>query len=123
MNRSAYRFRRRISGGGFIRDRGTKNQTAGISNNMARCLPNEKNSCLLRDDTQEIRLGRVNYCVAGLMSRCSAGTIWNDQQRCKFAEKSTVSNRCMHYIEAIGGHCDCEQAQRELRNTAEIKVE
>jgi hypothetical protein len=29
----------------------------------------------------------------------------------------------MHYIEAIGGHCDCEQAQRELRNTADIKAE
>ena len=27
----------------------------------------------------------------------------------------------MHYIEAIGGHCDSEQAQRELRCTAHIK--
>ena len=37
------------------------------------------------------------------------------QKICKYAEKSTVSNRCMHFIEAIGGHCDCAAAQRELR--------
>jgi hypothetical protein len=90
---------------------------------MIKCLPNEENSCLLCDRRPEVRLGRVNYCVTGLMSRCSAGTNWNDQRRCKFAEKSTVSNRCMHYIEAIDGHCDCEQAQRELRNDTNIKAE
>lgn len=90
---------------------------------MAKSLPEEKNSYLIRGDTHEVRLGRVNYCVPGLMSRCSAGTIWNDQKKCKFAEKSTVSNRCMHYIEAIGGHCDSEQAQREIKNTAEVKTE
>jgi len=90
---------------------------------MAKCLSSEKNSCLIREDAHEVRLERVNYCVPGLMSRCSAGTIWNDQQRCKFAEKSTVSNRCMHFIEAIGGHCDCEQAQREIRDTADINAE
>lgn len=91
---------------------------------MAKCIPDEKNSCLIRKDDYNVRLECANYCVAGLMSRCSAGTVWNDQRKCKFAEKSTVSNRCMHYIEAIGGHCDCEQAQRELRcnlNTKEDK--
>jgi hypothetical protein len=84
-------------------------------NNMAKCILDEKNSCLLRRESCEARLDCVNYCVAGLMSRCSAGTTWDEQRRCKFAEKSTVSNRCMHYIEAIDGHCDCEEAQRELR--------
>lgn len=88
---------------------------------MAKCIPEEKNSCLLRKNDYEVRLECVNYCVAGLMSRCSAGKVWNDQNKCKFAEKSTVSNRCMHYIEAIGGHCDCEQAQRELRDTLNTK--
>ena len=82
---------------------------------MAKGIPDEKNSCLLSKDDHRVRLECANYCVAGLMSRCSAGTVWNDQRRCKFAEKSTVSNRCMHYIEAIEGHCDCEQAQREIR--------
>lgn len=61
------------------------------------------------------KLDCLNYCVSGLMSRCSAGTIWEEQKRCKFSEKSTVSNRCMYYIEAIDGHCDCVEAQRELR--------
>lgn len=91
---------------------------------MAECIPHEKSSCLLREDHHKGRLDCANYCVAGLMSCCSAGTVWNNQKRCKFADKSTVSNRCMHFIEAIGGgHCDCEQAQRELRNTAHIKAD
>jgi len=29
----------------------------------------------------------------------------------------------MHYIEAIGGHCDCEEAQRELRCTDPAKAD
>lgn len=49
------------------------------------------------------------------MSRCSAGTVWDEQSKCKFSEKSTVGNRCMYYIEAIDGHCDCVEAQREMR--------
>ncbi len=88
---------------------------------MAKCIPDEKNSCLLREDNHKVRLGCANYCVAGLMSRCSAGTVWNDQKRCKFAEKSTISNRCIHFIEAIDGHCDCVEAQRELRNAVNVK--
>ena len=53
----------------------------------------------------------VNYCVDGSMSHCTAGTTWKEQKRCKHAEKSTVANRCMSYIESIDGHCDCLQAQ------------
>jgi hypothetical protein len=77
---------------------------------------NNKNFKLLRP-TKCIRrkLDCLNYCVAGLMSRCSAGTMWDEQSKCKFSEKSTVSNRCMYYIEAIDGHCDCVEAQREIR--------
>ena len=90
---------------------------------MTKCLPDKKRSCLLREESDEVRLGCANYCVAGLMSRCSAGTVWTTQKRCKYAEKSTVSNRCMHFIEAIDGHCDCVEAQRELRNTVEIKAD
>jgi hypothetical protein len=90
---------------------------------MARCIPDDKNNCLLLRDNQDFKLGYVNYCVAGLMSRCSAGVVWDDQKRCKFAEKSTVSNRCMHFIEAIDGHCDCLEAQQELRDADNIKKE
>jgi len=54
----------------------------------------------------------VNYCIPGTMSRCSAGLIWQEQKKCKYAIKSTVSNRCMHYIESIYGHCDSVDAQR-----------
>jgi hypothetical protein len=90
---------------------------------MTKCVPDEKLNCLLRGETREVQLDCANYCVAGLMSRCSAGTVWNAQKRCKYAEKSTVSNRCMHFIEAIGGHCDCAEAQRELRNAVKIKAD
>jgi hypothetical protein len=88
---------------------------------MADCIPNEKRSCLLRQQKNETRAGCVNYCVAGLMSHCSAGTAWDEQKRCKYAEKSSVSNRCMHFVEAIEGHCDCVEAQRELRNALKAK--
>ena len=64
---------------------------------------------------RERKIDCLNYCVSGLMSRCSAGAVWEDQKRCKFYEKSTVSNRCMYYIEAIDGHCDCVDAQKEIR--------
>lgn len=89
---------------------------------MRKGVPDEKRNCLLREETGDVRLGCANYCVAGLMSRCSAGTVWHEQKRCKYAEKSTVSNRCMHFIEAIDGHCDCAEAQRELRNALKIKA-
>ena len=88
---------------------------------MARSIPDEKSSCLLREETNEVRPGRANYCVAGVMSHCTAGTVWDEQKRCKYAEKSSVSNRCMHFIEAIDGHCDCAAAQRELRHNLSIE--
>ncbi len=96
-------------------------RAARVVNMMAKCIPDEKNNCLLREDAPEIKLIRANFCVPGVMSRCSAGRVWNDQKRCKYAEKSTVRNRCMHFVEAIGGHCDCVEAQRELRKVARDK--
>ncbi len=65
----------------------------------------------------------VNYCIPGAMSRCSAGLIWQEQKKCRYAIKSTVSDRCMHYIESINGHCDSVDAQRELNNLDQIKEE
>jgi hypothetical protein len=29
----------------------------------------------------------------------------------------------MHFIEAIDGHCDCAEAQRELRNAVKIEAD
>jgi hypothetical protein len=75
----------------------------------------EKISSLNHNEPKRPKLDCLNYCVSGLMSRCSAGAVWDEQKKCKFSEKSTVSNRCMYYIEAIDGHCDCVEAQRELR--------
>jgi hypothetical protein len=64
---------------------------------------------------QKRKLDHSNYCVSGLMSRCSAGTVWEEQHRCKFSEKSSLRHQCMYYIEAIDSHCDCVEAQKELR--------
>ena len=96
-------------------------ETTGIEEPMTKCLPSEKNNCLVREDTPDLRLVRTNYCVPGVMSRCSAGLVWNDQKKCKYAVKSTVRNRCMYFIEAIGGHCDSVEAQLVLRNAPKKK--
>jgi hypothetical protein len=57
----------------------------------------------------------ANLCVPGMMSVCTAGSRWEDQKCCKFYQKASVANRCMHYREMLGGHCDCVAAQKEIR--------
>ena len=78
-------------------------------------LKKDYNTSWLRDNRESPNLVSINYCIPGIMSRCSAGLIWQDQKKCKFARKSTVGDRCMHYIEPIYGHCDSAEAQRELK--------
>ena len=67
----------------------------------------------LSDSQRCSELVSVNYCMPGIMSRCSAGTVWENQKKCKFSKKSSVSDRCMHYIPSLDGHCDSVDAQRE----------
>ena len=74
-------------------------------NSDTRRIPNHQNQCS--------KLDYANYCVPGVMSRCSAGIVWENQKKCKFSKKSSVSDRCMHYIESLEGHCDSVDAQRE----------
>jgi hypothetical protein len=76
----------------------------------------DETSRLLDSCHDRSQLVSLNYCIPGIMSRCSAGLVWQDQKKCKFARKSTVGDRCMHYIKSINGHCDSVEAQRELRN-------
>ena len=66
-------------------------------------------------------LASVNYCIPGVMSRCSAGLIWQEQKRCKYAVKASVSDRCMHFIASINGHCDSVDAQRGLNYLPQAK--
>jgi len=75
---------------------------------------NEKFNHLYRRQQRCAELASVNYCVPGIMSRCSAGLIWQEQKKCKYAIKSSVSDRCMHYIGSIYDHCDSVAAQRGL---------
>jgi len=81
----------------------------------------EKFSHLYGRRRQCAELVSVNYCIPGIMSRCSAGLIWQEQKKCKYAIKSTVSDRCMHYIEPIYGHCDSVDAQRGLNSLDQFK--
>ena len=59
------------------------------------------------------KLISANYCRPGIMSRCSAGIGWENQKKCSYSKKSSVSDRCMHYIPSLDGHCDSVDAQRE----------
>ena len=58
-------------------------------------------------------LEKTNYCIPDILSKCSAGTSWNEQKICKYAIKSDYSNKCMYFIESIDGHCDCMDAQKD----------
>jgi hypothetical protein len=39
----------------------------------------------------------------------------NSQKECRFFRKASLSDHCMHYRKLFGGHCDCVEAQREVR--------
>ena len=61
----------------------------------------------------------LNFCVPGILSKCGAGTTWSGHKHCTFSNKSSFLDKCMHYIEAIDGHCNCVDAQKD----ADIIVE
>jgi len=88
---------------------------------MEKFSQEKKNRHLPIDKDRCSRLQCTNYCVPGIMSRCSAGALWEDQKRCRFSKKSSVSDRCMHYIIGLDGHCDCVDAQREIRTLVAVE--
>jgi hypothetical protein len=55
----------------------------------------------------------LNFCVPGILSKCGAGLAWSGHRHCRYAVKSDFANKCMYYIEAIDGHCDCVDAQKD----------
>ena len=67
----------------------------------------------------QTNLKAVNFCVPGILSKCGAGTTWSSHRYCTFANKSDFSDKCMHYIEAIDGHCDCVNAQKDANTIVE----
>lgn len=55
-----------------------------------------------------------NFCQPGVMSSCTAGISWEQQNKCFFSEKSKDHNRCMFFMgerEADDNICDCFKAQ------------
>ena len=101
----------------FVRRQSTIRYTD--TERMAKTGKGEKYNQMLGRPQRCAELANVNYCIPGVMSRCSAGALWDDQKKCKYARKSSVRHRCMYYIESIGGHCDCAEAQRELRKSVD----
>jgi len=63
----------------------------------------------------------IKYCMPGIMSRCRAGAVWSEQKKCKYYQKSTTRDKCMHYIKALNENCDCVGAQREIRSRNDRK--
>lgn len=59
------------------------------------------------------KLRTANFCIPGILSKCSAGITWTEHRYCKFAIKSEYSNKCMYFIESIDGHCDSLDAQKD----------
>jgi len=56
---------------------------------------NSKKLNLLNDiEVRDTKPGLVNYCIPGVLSFCGAGTNWEAQKKCKFAEKSLAINVC-----------------------------
>jgi hypothetical protein len=84
-----------------------------------RCGKSAHVECL---DRPAGRCGYVNCCIAGFMSRCGAGPCVIDQQACKFFRRSSVADRCMHYCVSLDGHCDCVDAQQEMKGKSRPKT-
>ena len=58
-------------------------------------------------------LEKVNYCIPDILSKCSAGKLWDEQRFCKYSIKSDFESKCMYFIESRNGHCDCYEAQKD----------
>jgi hypothetical protein len=88
---------------------------------MANSSEKEKSNKPQADSCRPERLDCLNYCVSGMLSRCGAGPEWQKQKKCKYYKRSTIRDRCMHYIETLGGHCDCVDAQLEVRRQKDLE--
>ena len=67
----------------------------------------------------KLNLQSINFCIPGLLSKCSAGVTWKEHRVCRFAIKSRFADRCMYYSESIDGHCGCLAAQKEAMTLVE----
>ena len=66
-----------------------------------------------------LNLKSINFCIPGILSKCSAGVNWAEQSVCKFALESNIADRCRFYIEATDGVCSCPAAKRDAMTIVE----
>ena len=59
-----------------------------------------------------VKVDKICFCKKGVMSVCTARSV-DDQQKCKFYQKSSHSDRCMYLI--FGKYCDCLDAQKNTQ--------
>ena len=95
----------------FLREEAAPTEEAAVANLSAKEIPDmpPRNSC----STENLDL--LNYCIPGMLSRCGAGPRVEKQKKCRYYKKSTIREQCMHYIVVLNGHCDCVDAQRDVR--------
>ncbi len=76
---------------------------------------NDKIDNILISAENQLKFEKANYCIPGILSKCSAGELWDDQMLCKYASKSDFAHKCMYFIESLDGHCDCYDAQKDAK--------
>jgi hypothetical protein len=66
-----------------------------------------------------VQVEKICFCKKGAMSVCTARSV-DEQQKCRFYQKSSYSDRCMYLI--FDKYCDCLDAQKntQKQNAPEI---
>jgi len=101
----------------FLREEAAPTEEAALANPSAKEIPDMPP----RDSCSTEKLDLLNYCIPGMLSRCGAGPKAESQKLCRYYKKSTIREQCMHYIVVLNGHCDCVDAQRDVRRPRMIE--
>jgi len=66
-----------------------------------------------------LNLKSINYCIPGILSKCSAGVTWAEHVVCRYSIKSRFAEKCIYFNESIDDHCGCLDAQRDAMKHVE----
>ena len=69
-------------------------------------------------------IGSINFCIPGTMSRCGAGTTWQEQKKCKFARISTRQQMyVLHRVNRRSLRLCCRPARTQRWNKRYIDTD